>query len=249
MSSSGAANSVPPGAGRFATTHWSVVRAAGRPKSAHYREALEKLCQTYWFALYSYMRRHGYKSHEAEDYAQAFFARLLEKEGLRLADPKLGKFRSFLLASLKNFLANERDRLRAQKRGGGRKILSLDVEHAENRYTLEPADRLSPEKLYERSWAMTVLEGAMGRLGTEADSMGKRGVFDHLKTYLTAAKSSVPYKDVAARLDMTEGAVKVAVHRLRRRYRELLRDEIAQTVVTEEQIDEEIRDLFAALAH
>jgi RNA polymerase sigma factor (sigma-70 family) len=240
-------NSNLPGAGRFATTHWSVVMAAGRPKSASYQQALETLCKTYWFPLYAYLRRHGYESHKAEDYTQAFFAGLLAKHGLRLADPKRGKFRSFLLASLKHFLSNERARARAKKRGGGRKVLSLDLQNAESQYALEPRDELSPEKIFERSWALTVLDRTMARLQAEAISTNKQKLFDHLKVYLTAEKSSVPYRDVAAELDITEGAVRVAIHRLRRRYRELLRDEIAQTVISDDQIDEEIRDLFAAL--
>jgi RNA polymerase sigma-70 factor (ECF subfamily) len=194
------------------------------------------------------LRRHGYNSHQAEDYTQAFLARLLEKRGLRLADPKHGKFRSFLLVALKHFLANERDRAKAQKRGGGRKVLSLNFENAESQYSLEPAHELSAEKLFERSWALAVLDRTMAQLQAESAGANKQKLFEHLKVYLTTSKSSVAYRDVAARLDMTEGAVKVAVHRLRRRYRELLRDEIAQTVATEEQIDEEIRDLFAALA-
>ncbi|HUU16225.1 MAG TPA: hypothetical protein VMW72_03670 [Sedimentisphaerales bacterium] len=240
-------NSNLPGAGRFATTHWSVVMAAGRPKSASYQQALETLCKTYWFPLYAYLRRHGCDSHQAEDYTQAFFAALLAKHGLRLADPKRGKFRSFLLASLKHFLSNERARERAKKRGGGRKVLSLDFQNAESQYALEPRDELSPEKLFERSWALTVLARTMARLQAEAIDTNKQKLFDHLKVYLTAEKSSVPYRDTAAELDMTEGAFRVAVHRLRKRYRELLRDEIAQTVTSDDQIDEEIRDLFAAL--
>lgn len=247
MSDYAPTNSNLPGAGRFATTHWSVVLAAGRPKSASYQQALETLCQTYWFPLYTYLRRQGYDSHQAEDYTQAFFAGLLAREGLRLADPKRGKFRSFLLASLKHFLSNERARARAKKRGGGRKVLSLDVENAESQYALEPRDELSPDRLFERSWALTVLARTMAHLQAEATGTNKQELFDHLKVYLTAEKSSVSYRDVAAELDMTEGAVRVAIHRLRRRYRELLRDEIAQTVTSDDQIDEEIRDLFTAL--
>jgi RNA polymerase sigma factor (sigma-70 family) len=242
-------SSTPPGAGRFATTHWSVVQAAGRPSSPRYKEALGTLCRTYWFPLYAYLRRQGHNSNQAEEHTQAFFTQLLEKRGLRLADSKRGKFRSFLLAALKNFLADERDRARAEKRGGGRKILSLNFENAESQYSLQPAQQLPPEKLFERSWALTVLERTMVRLQDESDSPKKRKVFEHLKVFLTAEKDSIPYRKVADKLKMTEGAVKVAVHRLRHQYRELLRDEIAQTVATEEQIDEEIRDLFAALAH
>ncbi len=236
-----------PGAGRFATTHWSVVLAPGRPKSASYQQALETLCQTYWFPLYAYLRRHGSNSHEAQDYTQAFFTALLDKGGLGLADPKRGKFRSFLLASLKHFLSNERARVRAKKRGGGRKVLSLDFENAESQYALEPRDELSPEKLFERSWALTVLDRTMAHLQAEAVTANKQKTFERLKSYLTAGKGSAPYRDAADELDMTEGAVRIAVHRLRKRYRELLRDEIAQTVTSDDQIDEEIRDLFTAL--
>jgi DNA-directed RNA polymerase specialized sigma24 family protein len=246
-SNNGRSHSPLRGVGRFATTHWSVVRAAGRPDSAGYQQALESLCQTYWFPLYAYLRRHGYGSDVAEEHTQAFFARLLEKRGLRLADPKRGRFRSFLLAALKHFVANEAKRARAKKRGGGRRVLGLDFEHAERRYSLEPADELSPEKLFERSWALTVLDSTMSRLKRESVEADKGKLFEQLKVYLTADKSSVLYRDAAERLDMSEGAVKVAVHRLKRRYRELLRDEIARTVSSEEQVDEEIRHLFTAL--
>ncbi len=241
-------NSALPGAGRFATTHWSVVLAAGQPESTRCQQALEVLCRMYWFPLYAYLRRQGHNAHQAEDHTQAFLAFLLEKHGLRLADPKRGRFRSFLLTSLKNFLANERARARAQKRGGGRKVLSLDIENAERQYALKPHDELSPEKLFARSWALAVLDRTMARLQAEAANTRKIKLFERLRAYLTAGESSGPYGKIAAELKMSEGAVRVAAHRLRRRYRELLRDEIAQTVTTEEQISEEIRDLFAALA-
>ena len=237
------------GAGRFATTHWSVVLQAGQPGAPGYQQALETLCRGYWFPLYAYLRRHGYDSHQAEDCTQAFFCKVLEKQVLRLADSKRGRFRSFLLATLKNFLADERDRARAQKRGGGRKLLSIDFNEAENQYALEPADRLSPEKLFDKSWALTVLERTMACLKTELARKNKKEFFDHLKIYLTAEKGSIPYRDTAAELNMTEAAVRTAVHRLRRHYRKSLRDEIAQTVATEDQIDEEIDDLFAALTY
>ena len=222
--------------------------AAGDSASIQHEPALGTLCQTYWFPLYAYLRRRGYNTHEAEDYTQGFFAGILERKGLQRADPKYGKFRSFLLVSLKNFMADEWDRSQAQKRGGDKKILSLDFDAAANRYDQEPAHQISPEKLFERSWALTVLTRAMDRLKAESAASDKQQLFDCLKVYLTAEKDTVPYRDVAAKLEMTEGAVKVAVHRLRRRYRELVRDEIAQTVTTEAQVDEEIRDLFAALA-
>ncbi len=241
-------NSAWPGNGRFATTHWSVVQAAGEPDSTRYRQALESLCRTYWFPLYVYLRRQGHDADMAEDYVQAFFAALLEKHGLRLADPKRGRFRSFLLASLKHFLANERAAAGAKKRGGGMKIISLDIENAESQYALQQREEFSPDKLFERSWAMTVLDRTMARLRAEAATEKKQRLFDSLQVYLTAKDSAASYRQAADELNMTEGAVKVAVHRLRKRYRELLRDEIAQTVTTEEQINEEIRDLFAALA-
>lgn len=233
--------------GRFATTHWSVVLEAARPSSSHYRDAMSTLCGAYWYPLYAYLRRGGCSSHEAEEYTQGFFARLLEKEYLRQADPGRGRFRSFLLASLKHFVANERKREKALKRGGGRKIFALDFGDAENRYSLEPVEKMSPEKLFERSWALTVLHNATGRLQDESATAGKERVFECLKVYLTAEKGTIPYRKAAADIDMTEGAVKVAVHRLRRRYRELLRDEIGQTVATPDEIADEIRSLFAAL--
>lgn len=236
------------GASRFATTHWTVVLTAGKPDSSRYQQALETLCQTYWFPLYAYLRRQGHDAHQSEDYVQAFFAKLLEKHGLRLADPKRGKFRSFLLAALKHFLSNELDRIRAQKRGGNLKVLSLNNQDAETRYSLQPTHQLTPEKLFQRHWALTLLERTLTRLQAEAVHGDKQELFDRLKGYLTGEKDSAPYKDAAAELNMTEGAVKAAVHRLRVRYRQLLRDEIAQTVANKDQIDEEIRDLFTALA-
>ncbi len=233
---------------QFATTHWSVVLAAGKSTSAQQKQALETLCQSYWFPLYAFLRRRGYNTHQAEDYTQGFFADILEKHDLRAADPERGRFRSFLLATLKHFLSDERDRVQAQKRGGGRKLLSLDFQEAESQYHLEPADRLSPERLFEKSWALTVLEKTMVSLRTDSARKGKEDVFDHLKVYLTTEKDEIPYRDMATKLKMSEGSVRIAVHRLRRQYRKLLRDEIAQTVATEDQIDEEIEQLFAALA-
>ncbi|MHC4483240.1 MAG: RNA polymerase sigma factor [Planctomycetota bacterium] len=226
-----------------------MVLAAGSPQSPHYREALETLCRTYWFPLYAYLRRRGYDKHQAEDYAQSFFAGLLERQSLQQADPMRGKFRSFLLTCLKNFLADEWDRAQAQKRGGDRKILSLDVDGAETRYSLEPVDDISPEKLFERFWATTVLKRAMNRLRDEFIAADKQQVFDHLKAYITAERGSVPYSTMAIKLNMTEAAVRVSVHRIRQRYRELVRQEVAHTVSGAEQVDEEIRDLFAALTN
>jgi len=241
-------NAGPADTSRFATTRWSVVLAAGDSSSPQHEQALSILCQHYWFPLYAYLRRRGHESHEAEDYTQGFFAKILERRGLRQADPTCGKFRSFLLVSLKNFVADERGHAQAQKRGGGKKIISLDLDTAEKRYAKEPTHRLSPEKLFERSWALAVLKQAMNGLKSESKTGDKQQIFSHLKIYLTMEEHVVPYRETAAKLNMTEGAVKVSVLRLRRRYRELVRDEIARTVASEAQVDEEIKDLFAALS-
>ena len=234
---------------RFATTHWSVVLAAGKSSAPRQKQALETLCQSYWFPLYAYLRRRGYDTHRAEDLTQAFFERILEKKDLQTADPKHGKFRSFLLVRLKYFLSDERDRAQAKKRGGDRKVLSLSTENAEGHYNLEPATQLSPEMLFEKAWALTVLERTMNLLEAEMAKKNKQELFDHLKIYLTTDKDAIPYQNVAMELSMTEGSVRVAVHRLRRQYRKLLRGEIAQTVADEDQIDDEMGSLFAALAY
>ena len=236
------------GTGRFATTHWSMVLAAGSPGSPRYHQALETLCKTYWFPVYLYLRQHGHNAHQAEDYTQGFLTYLLEKRALHRADPTCGRFRSFLLGTLKHFLTGERDRAKTQKRGGGCKMLSLDFAEAETRYAIQPVDDLSPERLFDKYWALTVLNRTVGKLKAESENAGKQNQFSALKIYIASEGNSVPYRDVTAKLEMTEGAVKVAVHRLRKRYRELLRDEIAQTVDTEDQIDDEIQALFSAVA-
>jgi RNA polymerase sigma factor (sigma-70 family) len=248
MSDHTPSSSVPAGDDRFATTHWSVVLAAGSPSSSRYEQALGTLCQTYWFPIYAYLRRRGYDIHQAEDYTQGFFAGLLEKKGLRLADPERGKFRSYILGALKHFLADERSHASAQKRGGGRQIFSLDSEKGETQYALEPVHQLSPEKMFERSWALTVLQRSISRLEAESTGAHRQEVFQHLVAYLAPTGEVAAYRDTAAKLNISEGAVKAAVYRLRKRYRELLRDEIAQTVATEDQIEGELRDLFGALS-
>jgi RNA polymerase sigma factor (sigma-70 family) len=235
-------------ADKFATTHWSVVLAAGDTSSPQHEQALSTLCQSYWYPLYAYLRRCGYDIHQAEDNTQAFFAQMLEKHYLRKVKPKPGRFRSFLLTAIKHFLANDYDRTQALKRGGGRRLLSLDFRNAENQYILEPSHQVSAEKLYEKSWAITVLERTMDRLETELASENKQKLFDCLKVYLGAEAGSIPYHDVASELGVTEGAVRVSVHRLRERFRELLREEIAQTVTTSGEIDEELHSLFSALS-
>jgi RNA polymerase sigma factor (sigma-70 family) len=225
-----------------------VVLTAGRGSSPQAGRALEELCRTYWYPLYAYVRRRGHSPHEAEDLTQEFFARLLAKNYLADVDREKGKFRSFLLASLKHFLANEWDRAQAAKRGGGQPHLSLDAQTAETRYQAEPADDLTPEKLLERQWALALLDQVLARLQAEFVADSKEKQFDELKLWLTEGKGATSYAVVAARLGTTEGAAKVAVHRLRRRYRELLRDEISHTVTTPAEIEEEIRHLFAAFA-
>jgi len=248
MSDSNDMSLTPPGTSRFATTHWSVVLAAGDSSSPQHEQALNTLCQTYWFPLYAYLRRRGHDRHQAEDWTQAFFVQMLDKSSLGGVSPKPGKFRSFLLTALKNFVSDEHDRARAVKRGGTQKTLSMNFETAESQYTLEPTDELSPERLFERAWALTVLEQTMDRLEAELANANKKELFDFLRVYVCGEPTTVTYRNVAARLNMTENAVKVTVHRLRRRYRELLRNEIAQTVLTEDQVDEEISYLFAAVA-
>jgi len=209
---------------------------------------LEKLCKVYWYPLYAFVRRQGRAPHDAQDLTQEFFARLLEKNYLEDVDRAKGKFRSFLLASMKHFLANEWDRARAQKRGGALTHIPIDTQFAETRYGLEPAHDQTPEKLFERRWALTLLNNVLDRLRAEHVAAGKAEQFDELKVALTADKKSISYASLGGRLRMTEGAVKVAVHRLRARYREVLRAEIAQTVASAEEVEEEIRQLFAALA-
>jgi DNA-directed RNA polymerase specialized sigma24 family protein len=230
----------------FATTHWSMVLAARDRAEPGADDALASLCDLYWYPLYVYVRRRGYSADATPDLTQEFFARLLEKGFLADVDRGKGKFRSFLLVACNHFLANERDRERAQKRGGGRPILSLDAADAEGRYLTEPAGGLSPEKLFERRWALALLQQVMGRLRSDFEAKGKGRVFDHLRGFLVGEKGG-GYRGAADTLGMSEAAVKVQVHRLRQKYRELLHEEIGRTVGSREEIDEEIRSLFAAL--
>jgi RNA polymerase sigma-70 factor (ECF subfamily) len=238
----------PPPRPAFVTTHWSLVVSAGRNDTPDARNALEKLCRAYWFPIYAFVRRQGHNPHDAQDLTQDFFARLLEKKYLAEADPARGRFRSFLLASLKHFLANEWDKAKAQKRGGGQVLIPIDVAAAETSGGLEPADDLTAEKIFERRWALTLLEQVLRRLRAEYVRDGKENLFEQLKPTLTEASRSVRYAEIATRLGTTEGAVKVAVHRLRQRYREVLRAGIADTVAGPGEVEDEIRNLFAALA-
>jgi DNA-directed RNA polymerase specialized sigma24 family protein len=235
-------------AGQFDTTHWSVVMVAGQDSSAASREAMEKLCRTYWYPLYAFVRRRGYEAHEAQDLTQSFFARRLEKDYLSAVDRSKGKFRSFLLASLEHFLVNEWRRTCALKRGGGVVFVPLDEETAEQQYLQGPATNLSAEQCYEQQWATTLLEQVLGRLREEFNATGKAELFGEIKIFLTGEKRAVSYAELAARLGTTEAALKMAVSRMRQRYGELLRSEIAMTVSSPEEIEEELRALFAALS-
>lgn len=232
----------------FVTTHWSVVLAAGRNDTTRAHDALARLCQTYWHPLYAYVRRLGHSPHDAQDLTQEFFARLLGKNYLAGADESRGRFRSFLLASLKHFLANEWDRASAQKRGGGQVPVPIDLITAETSCRFEPADQLTAEKIYERRWALTLLDQVLGRLRAEHVRDGREKLFEELKATLTEGSRTVAYAEIARRLNTTEGAVKVAVHRLRQRYREVLRAEIADTVASPGEVEDELRNLFAALS-
>jgi RNA polymerase sigma factor (sigma-70 family) len=212
------------------------------------QEALEKLCRAYWYPLYVYVRRQGHDEEAAKDLTQAFFARLLEKNYLAQADRQRGKFRSFLLGALKHFLADERDKAKAQKRGGEQTHFSLDDDTAEDRYRLEPVDRATPDKLFDRRWALATLEQAVHRLRQEYQDTGKADLFDRLRDFLSGALEGSSYAAAAAQLGMSESTLKSYIHRLRRRNRQILRETIAHTVASPGQIDEELRDLFAALA-
>jgi RNA polymerase sigma-70 factor (ECF subfamily) len=238
---------VPESARRLASTRWTLVRAAAERSSPEGEEALATLCRLYWYPLYAYARRRLPRPQDAQDMTQAFFARLLDKDYLRQADRERGRFRSFLLTAFKHFLANEQERQHALKRGGGHSSFSLDFDSGEERYHQEPTDETTPELLYERGWALTLLKQGLARLREELAGAGKEKLFECLKDTLTVEAPPRPYSELAGELGMSAEAVKVAVHRLRRRYGELIRAEIAQTVDTPEEIEDELRDLFAAV--
>jgi RNA polymerase sigma-70 factor (ECF subfamily) len=240
----------PPTAPRdvFATTHWTVVLAAGRRHSPQSDRALEELCRTYWFPLYAYVRRHGHTKEDAEDLVQAFFARFLEKNYLAELDAEHGRFRAFLLASLKHFMINEWRRGARLKRGGGVATLSLDWQTADTKFQVADTRAPSPDKAFDREWALVLLAKVIERLQKECDDHGKAGQFEQLKIFLTAGKGECSYADAGQALDMDETTARVTVHRLRKRYRELLRDEIAQTLTDPAQVDEEMKALFGAFS-
>jgi RNA polymerase sigma-70 factor (ECF subfamily) len=237
-----------PADAEFRTTHWSAVLAARDKSSPQAEAALAELCQTYWYPLYAYIRRRGNNPNDAEDLTQGFFARLLEKNYIGDVKPGVGRFRSFLLASLKHFLANEWDRAQTSKRGGGKVIVSLDEADAEARYQFEPVENVTLETLYEQRWALTVLERVLARLRTEFVATEKAELFDRLKIFLSTDQPDCSYAEIATRTGLKEGTVKVAVHRLRRRYGELLRAEIGNTVNDPHEVEDEVRHLISVLS-
>jgi RNA polymerase sigma factor (sigma-70 family) len=232
---------------QFLTTHWSVVLQAVGNDSPQAAAALEKLCLGYWYPLYAYVRRKGHPPHDAQDLVQDFFALLLGKNYLRNADPNRGRFRSFLLTALKHFLVNEWKKVNCEKRGGGQHLLSLDEETAEARFVAEPAIEQPPDVVYDRGWATLVLERALAALRAEFECSGKQDLFDRLKVFVWGEKNALSYSEIGKQLLITEGAVKVAVHRLRQRYGELLRTEIANTVTTQVEVEEELRYLISVI--
>ena len=229
----------------FAVTHWSVVLAARSAEPAHARAAMEALCRAYWLPLYAFVRRHGHDRHEAQDLTQAFFARFIEKGYVADADRAKGRFRTFLLVALKRFLADDRDRRHAQKRGGFRPVVSIDADLAESQLAATAAHGESPDILYERQWALTLLDRVRARLRAEYTASGRAGLFDLIEGRLTRDDDARPYAEIATRLGLTVPAVKMAVQRLRARYRRRLRAEIGRTVSAPEEVEDEIRHLFS----
>ena len=232
---------------RFATTNWKLIAAAQGDDRPEAQKALADLCTVYWYPLYAYLRRKGHSPDRAQDLTQGFFTNLLGHDFLAGIDPEKGKFRAFLLKSLQNYLINQRSRDHARKRGGGRASFSIDLPAAEGRYAFEPAHELTAERLFERRWALTLLERVLDRLGAEMAEDQKGPLFERLGPALIGGGEAAPYVQIAHELAMTEGAVKVAAHRIRRRYRELIREEVALTVDRPEDVDEELRSLFVAM--
>lgn len=234
-----------PTVARFGETRWSVILSAmDKQRPAEATDALQRLCQVYWPPLYAYVRRSGESPHDAQDLTQEFFARFLDKDYLAAVDRAKGRFRSFLLAALKHFLSNERDKHRAQKRGGGCAFVPIDFHNAESHCGFEPADNLTPEVIFQRRWAAALLEQALARLRGEYADAGKESLFEQLKVTLTEGKGTTAYAHLAARLGMSEAAVKMAAHRLRQRYREAIRAEIAATVADPSEVEDELREVL-----
>lgn len=237
----------PTGDRQFHTTEWSVVLAAGAAEPASH-DALSRLCEAYWYPLYACVRRRTGDAHQAQDLTQAFFAHLLENHGIERADPRRGRFRAFLLAALDNFLANEWNKARAAKRGGGRPAISLDFDTGESRYQIEPADTLTPEMLFERRWILTLLDRVLDALRVELAEAGKAEHFEQLKDGLTGETTAEQYERAAETLGITAAAARQAAYRMRKRYRQLFRAEVASTVANEAEVDEEIGRLLKILA-
>jgi RNA polymerase sigma factor (sigma-70 family) len=231
----------------FATTRWSVVISAGRDSSPDSKRALESLCETYWYPLYAYVRRRVPDVNEAQDLTQAFFAELLEKNYVGSAVPDRGRFRAFLLTAFKHFLAKQWEKAKAQKRGGGRAPISLDFESADSNLRIEPSSGLTAEQCYDQQWAIALLGQILERLEVEFEQAGKAKLFDLLKGFIIGDHTGTTYAQVAESLNMTEAAARKSASRMRRRYGELLREEIAQTVAGPDEVDDEIRNLFATL--
>ena len=247
MSETHKESSSEPGSAQFATTHWSVVLAAKECDSRSVQEALEKLCRTYWYPLYAYVRQRGREPHEAQDLTQEFFLRLLDKHYLAQVDRRKGKFRSFLMVAVNHFLANEWDRAKAAKRGGRVAFIPFEEASAEERYALELVTDASPEKIFERRWALAVLEQALERLRREVEAAGKSQLFAALHPFISREAAAGEYADVGKGLGIAAGAVAVAFHRLRTRYREMVRQEISNTLMNAAEVDQEMRHLFAVL--
>lgn len=232
----------------FVTTRWSLVLSAGCAEEGQGQAALTNLCQTYWYPLYAYVRGRGYVREDAQDLTQAFFARLLEKNWIASADREKGRFRTFLLTALKRFLCDEWDKARAQKRGGRVTLLPLEFETAETRWGREPASaELNPEQSFERRWVFALLDEVLKRLREEFAREGNAGLFAELAPALVDGGASLAYAEIGRKLGLSESAIKSAAHRLRQRYRTLLRSEIAETVASPAEVDEELRHLFAVL--
>jgi len=232
-----------PSAEWFRTTHWSVVLAARGGHDTQARTALDLLCRSYWYPIYAFLRRQGSTPEDAEDLTQGFFEHVLEHNTLDRVAREKGRFRSFLLASLKYFISDQRARERRQKRGGGKATISLDAATAEQRYQLEPRDDRTPEQLYERRWALALLDRVLSRLREEYVEADQTSLFDALQPFLAAKQGGEPYVAIAARLGRSEEAIKKAVQRMRQRYQKLFREEIAQTVSTPEKVEDELRHL------
>jgi RNA polymerase sigma factor (sigma-70 family) len=233
--------------GQFPSTHWSRVVAAGGPGGPKARESLAALCNAYWYPLYAYIRRRGYSSEQAQDLTQDFFTRILEKGLFAEADPERGRFRSFLRTVCSHYLTNRRATARTLKRGGGRPAISIDAAGAEGRYVREFAHELTPERIFDRTWALTLLGRVFSQLRSEYEDAGRAETFEALEVFLTDGTRAASHASTAHKLGITEGAVRVAVHRLRRRYGDILRREIAATLDDPAEIDDEIQGLFTAL--